>query len=81
MSAPPLPSQRDRAANKSLSGVTPERRSTHDAWTDLRETGVTAREWAQLHGFAPSLVYSVLSGTRKCFRGKSYQVAKALGIK
>lgn len=52
-----------------------------EAWALLREQGISARGWAVENGFEPTLVYSILSGTRKCLRGKSHEVAKALGIK
>lgn len=56
-------------------------KSTSEVWEDLRQQGQSAREWALQHGFEPTLVYSVLSGSRKCLRGKSHEVAKALGLK
>jgi len=56
-------------------------RTTDEVWAQLRAGGVTANEWAAQHGFEPTLVYSVLSGTRKCLRGKSHEIAKALGLK
>lgn len=52
-----------------------------EVWKDLRQQGLSAKDWALQHGFEPTLVYSVLSGNRKCLRGKSHQVAKALGLK
>ena len=55
--------------------------SAAEAWALLREQGLSARDWALQHGFEPTLVYSVLSGRRKCLRGKSHVVAKALGLK
>ncbi len=56
-------------------------RTASEVWRQLRADGVSAQKWAQDHGFEPSLVYSVLSGERKCIRGKSHEIAKALGIK
>jgi len=64
--------------------VTNERvqfRTTDEVWAQFRAGGVSANEWAKQHGFEPTLVYSVLSGTRKCLRGKSHEIAKALGLK
>ncbi len=55
--------------------------SASDALTRLREQGVTIKEWAEDRGFSPALVYSVLSGQRKCLRGQSHRIAKALGLK
>lgn len=57
------------------------RRSSADVWRSLRSKGLTARDWADEHGYEPALVYAVLSGTRKCLRGKSFEIAAALGIK
>lgn len=56
-------------------------RTADEVWAQLRASGVSANEWAKQHGFEPTLVYSVLSGTRKCLRGKSHEIAKALGLK
>ena len=56
-------------------------RTASEVWRQLRSDGVSAHKWAQDHGFEPSLVYSVLSGKRKCVRGKSHEIARALGIK
>lgn len=56
-------------------------RTTEEVWAHLRAGGISANEWAKQHGFEPTLVYSVLSGTRKCLRGKSHEIAKALGLK
>lgn len=66
-----------------LSGVAAgaPRKTAQEAWEQLRDRGISARDWALQNGFEPTLVYSVLSGKRKCLRGKSHQVAKALGVK
>lgn len=48
---------------------------------DFRAAGVNVAEWARARGFAVQLVYSVLRGDRKCFRGQSYKIAKELGMK
>lgn len=61
--------------------TTSQLQTTAQVWSLLREQGISARHWALENGFDPTLVYSVLSGTRKCLRGKSHDVAKALGIK
>ena len=81
--APTSPSRPRPPALESL----PETASTRtpltaqDAWRHLRSSGLSAREWAERHGFEPSLVYSVLTGSRKCLRGRSFLVARALGMK
>jgi gp16 family phage-associated protein len=48
---------------------------------DFRANGVAVVDWARLHGFSAALVYAVLRGERKCLRGQSFEIAKALGIK
>lgn len=58
-----------------------EPKSNDDVWRIFRTNGLTARGWAEAHGYEPALVYAVLSGTRKCLRGKSFEIAVALGIK
>jgi len=47
---------------------------------DFRSNGVAVAEWARAHGFSPGLVYQVLAG-RKALRGKSFEIARALGMK
>ncbi|MRW90190.1 DNA-binding protein [Duganella sp. FT80W] len=47
----------------------------------FRLAGVTIVDWAVNNGFSPALVYAVLSGRRKCVRGKSYEIAMALQAK
>jgi len=55
--------------------------SSLQGWHKLRAEGKTVREWAQERGLSAQLVYSVLRGERKCFRGKSHRVAIELGLK
>jgi gp16 family phage-associated protein len=47
----------------------------------FRNAGVTIADWAVANGFSPALVYAVLSGRRKCLRGKSYEIALVLQAK
>jgi gp16 family phage-associated protein len=49
------------------------------AW--LERHGVSASEWARVHGFAPTVVFSVLSGRTRGRRGQAHAVAVALQIK
>lgn len=56
-------------------------RSAGEIRSDLRADGVCIADWARERGFSPRLVYQVLAGTRKCLRGESYAIAKALGMK
>lgn len=46
----------------------------------FRARGVTVVSWAQVNGFSASLVYAVLSGRAKGYRGKAYDIALALGL-
>lgn len=43
--------------------------------------GKTYAEWADENGFNRRLVYEVLAGRRRCYRGTSHKVAVALGLK
>jgi gp16 family phage-associated protein len=71
---------KQRALTNQMSSNT-QLKTAAEVWSVLRNQGISARSWAKENGFEPTLVYSVLSGTRKCLRGKSHEVAKALGIK
>src|SRR6185369_7841127 len=48
---------------------------------EFLESGTCVAEWARQKGFNPRLVYQVLAGKRKCLRGQSFQIARALGMK
>lgn len=48
---------------------------------EFRANGVAIVDWARTHGFSAPLVYAVLRGERKCLRGQSFEIAKALGMK
>lgn len=43
--------------------------------------GIRVSEWARKKQLCPALVYSVVSGQRKCLRGASLQIAQELGMK
>lgn len=43
--------------------------------------GISVTAWAQERGYSPHLVYSILSGARKCLRGQSHAIARELGMK
>ena len=47
----------------------------------LKSSGTSVAQWSRQNGFNPKLVYQVLSGNRKCLRGESFRVAKALDMK
>jgi len=42
--------------------------------------GLTVKDWASEHQYPAPLVYAVLSGRAKARRGKSHQIAIALGL-
>lgn len=48
---------------------------------EFRRTGVTVSEWARKHGYPPQKVIALLNGNIKGHRGKSHEIAVALGIK
>lgn len=45
------------------------------------DRGEQISDWALSRGFAPALVYSVLSGRTKGYRGQAHAIAVALGLK
>lgn len=47
----------------------------------MRDSGTSIRDWSDRHGFSPRLVYLVLAGRRRCFRGTSHRIAVELGLK
>lgn len=55
--------------------------SSDEAMAQFRSEGANIADWARERGFSPRLVYQVLTGTRKCLRGKSHEIAEALGMK
>jgi gp16 family phage-associated protein len=55
--------------------------SAAEALRRMRDEGVTIKNWAEHNGFHRAIVYSVLSGRRKCLRGQSHEIAVALGLK
>lgn len=46
----------------------------------FRDTGVTVNDWAIQNGFEPIHVYRVLNGKRNILRGRSLEIAIALGL-
>jgi len=55
--------------------------SAHEALCRMRAQGITIKAWAANNGYHFSVVYSVLSGRRKCLRGQSHAIAVSLGLK
>ncbi|MBS9780896.1 MAG: DNA-binding protein [Gammaproteobacteria bacterium] len=46
----------------------------------LYSKGMTIKQWANDKGYPVAEVYKVLNGERKGLYGKSYQIAKDLGL-
>lgn len=61
--------------------VAPALKTPAQARAEFDRKGVAVAQWAQEHGFSRSLVYGVLNGTKKCFRGDSHKIAVLLGMK
>lgn len=51
------------------------------ARAEFARTGVSISAWARANKFSKSLVYEVLAGRKKCYRGDSHKIAVLLGIK
>lgn len=47
----------------------------------FQERGECPGRWADQHGFDRGLIYRILNGRAACLRGKSYEAARALGLK
>lgn len=47
----------------------------------FRASGVSVTDWARKHGFSRQVVYSLLSGRTRGYRGISHSAAVALGLK
>ena len=43
--------------------------------------GIAVSAWAKQRGFAPHLVYAILSGRTRGRRGEAHKIAVALGLK
>jgi gp16 family phage-associated protein len=46
----------------------------------LVRSGTDAQHWALDNGYSPNLVRAVLSGQRRCLRGKSREIAQKLAL-
>lgn len=56
-------------------------RTPEQAQRWFTDRGLVVSEWALDRRFNPSLVYAVLHGRRKALRGRSFEIAVALGLK
>ena len=48
---------------------------------ELRLQGVNVSAWAAERGFSKEMVYAVLHGRTKAYRGQAHQIARCLGLK
>lgn len=48
---------------------------------EFARRGISISKWAEANSVHRSVVYEVLSGNRKCYRGMSHKVAVLLGMK
>lgn len=56
-------------------------KSAHECRAKFFQEGISITEWATTHGFDRDDVYALLSGKSKGTRGKTHQIAVALGLK
>ncbi|NYT80903.1 DNA-binding protein [Alcaligenaceae bacterium] len=56
-------------------------RTIEDVRAEFQATGVPIAQWAVANGFSPTMVYHILSGTRKGLRGEAHNIAVKLGLK
>ena len=56
-------------------------RTPEQATEWFRATGTPVTAWARAHGFAPAVVYALLNGRTRGFRGTAHHAAVALGLK
>lgn len=61
--------------------VAPALKTPEQARAEFDRKGIAVAQWAEQNGFSRSLVYGVLNGTKKCFRGDSHKIAVLLGMK
>lgn len=67
--------------NETMPNSYPSEQACAEARERLASQGLSARQWAQMHGLTPSTVYAVLNRQKKCLRGASHRAAVLLGIK
>jgi gp16 family phage-associated protein len=71
----------DKSVQEGTSSDLPGANTCEDAQRWFRERGMAVSDWALERRFNPSLVYAVLHGRRKALRGRSFEIAVALGLK
>lgn len=71
----------DKSTQQPTSSLYEGVRTPEQAQRWFSERGLIVSEWALERRFNPSLVYAVLHGRRKALRGRSFEIAVALGLK
>ena len=56
-------------------------RTPEEVRKEFDEWGISISQWARENDFSPALVYQVLAGRNKGFRGESHRIAVALKLK
>lgn len=56
-------------------------RTAAEVIEEFKFRGISAAEWARVHGFKPCTVYQVLRSRDMPTRGQSHRIAVALGMK
>ena len=56
-------------------------KSAKEVREEFERAGISIAEWAKARGFDRFTVYGVLTGRHKGTRGKTHQIAVALGLK
>lgn len=56
-------------------------RTADEVRAEFKRQGVSISSWAIANGFSDSLVFEVLGGRKKCYRGQSHKIAVKLGMK
>ncbi len=59
----------------------PRVKTSDEVKRDFERAGVSIRQWALANGFERQAVYGVLNGRFTGKRGKTHQIAVALGLK
>lgn len=56
-------------------------KSISDVRADFNRRGITVRQWAKEHGISEGIVYELLRGRFKGYRGQAHKAAVLLGLK
>ena len=56
-------------------------KSIAEVKADFNRNGITIRQWAKEHGIGEGIVYELLRGRFKGYRGQAHKAAVLLGLK